>query len=446
MESSIPTGTFTRAQLDVLVAAVERPDDEVLRHFDSLPLLLDRYELREPIGLGGMGAVFKAWDCRLRAHVAVKVARSGSTARNATRLLKEARSAAAIHHEHVVGIRDVGEAEDGTPFVVMDFLDGQPLADVLRERGRLPLQEAFPILEQVAAGLQAAHESGIVHRDLKPSNVFVLEREWGVRCTLIDFGLARVFDVEDDEARSLTKDGYLVGTPRYMSPEQISGNAPVGPATDIYAWGCLAHHVLTGSPPFGGTLHQLLHKHLHETPPPLEGVPSALAAFVRRCLSKEPRRRPESALDLQTAVTRSVVVGDTTPARVGPLLGAIAACGLVGALGWTAGRAGPHAQTLTASLTTLRVGQVAVAMPSVVAEQQVETPEPEPEPEPKPPPEPVAEEPRADNDTKDRPRRRAQSRPRRTPEPPAAEQTPEPTAGSTPRSREDILRELDGLD
>lgn len=445
MESTPTTGTFTRAQLEVLVAAAERPDDEVLRHFESLPRLLDRYELREPIGFGGMGAVFKAWDCRLQAHVAIKVARSGASSRNAKRLLKEARAAAAIHHEHVVGIRDVGEAEDGTPFVVMDFLDGQPLSDMLRERGRLPLQEAFPVLEQIAAGLQAAHEAGIVHRDLKPSNVFVLEREWGVRCTLIDFGLARVFDVEEDEARSLTKDGYLVGTPRYMSPEQISGNAPVGPATDIYAWGCLAHHVLDGAPPFGGSLHQLLHKHLHAAPPGLEGVPADLATLVRRCLSKEPRRRPESAVALQTAVTRSAVVRDGGRTTMWPLVGALALSSAAAGLGWTAGRSDPRSSTAAPLLNELRIQQPSIAPQLAVVEPPpVEPSEPDPLPEAQPEPHaadvPIEAVPA-------RPRRRPQSpRTREVEDRELAPSPDEPPTESTPRSRADILRELDGLD
>lgn len=331
-------GTLTRAQLEMLACVANGEDEQRPRTLDELPRLLGRYQIREPIGSGGMGFVFKGWDVRLQTHVAIKLARptrSGDSNLQA-RLLREARSAAAIHHQCVVGIRDIGEAEDGSPFVVMDYLDGEPLSAILAARGRLPWAEAVSLLDQISSGLQAAHESGIVHRDLKPSNVFVSEHADGTHCTLIDFGLARVLDL-DEETRGLTRDGQLVGTPRYMSPEQIRGDAPVGPRADVYALGCLAFHLLSGAPPFRGRLHQLLHKHLHETPPRLDDVPVSIADVVARCLAKKSDDRPMSAAVVREALVLSMVKLEA-PRRVRRgfrTLAVLASLGLGGIVGWS---------------------------------------------------------------------------------------------------------------
>ncbi|MGH1347833.1 MAG: serine/threonine-protein kinase [Nannocystales bacterium] len=459
MESSGSIGTLTRRQLALLSDLAREPQcGAAADEFRELPLLLGRYEVREPIGMGGMGTVFKGWDRRLEAHVAVKIARPGGGERNRSSLLREARAAAAVHHEYVVGIRDVGEAEDGTPFVVMDFLEGEPLSASLAERGRLPLSFALPLLEQVAHGLQAAHEAGIVHRDLKPSNIFVNERETGIRCTLIDFGLARAFDVDGD-SRSLTKDGQLVGTPRYMSPEQITGGHPVGPASDIYAWGCVAYNVLRGAPPFGGTLHQLLHKHVHEEPPRLEKVPPPIQKLVRRCMDKDPARRPSSALELRAVL--AAPRRSTAPARSDRLstrVAAAVASVLVAAyIGWAFGRntASPHLISHIAPPAMLVEADgcppSGESAPSVIHEPGSEPKESEPkESEPKES-EPKESEPEPATKVKPKVKPKVKhSRPRAgsgktTPDELNREGATEPPVVQG-RSRAEILEELDELD
>lgn len=447
----------------------------------QIPPLLDRYEVREIIGAGGMGHVFKGWDLRLEAHVAIKIARPelSSDATMRERLVREARAAASIHHERVVGIRDIGEAEEGTPFVVMDFLDGVPLSTLLSERGRIPWREAAGVLEQIAEGLEAAHDAGIVHRDLKPSNVFISESEDRVRCTLIDFGLARVVDL-DDEARTLTRDGQILGTPRYMSPEQITGEHPIGPASDIYSFGCIAHQILGGSAPFQGTLHQLLHKHINHAPPKLVDVPAVVARLVDRCLAKQPGKRFQSVRAIRLQLGLAAASQNTEADRRGVhggWLGAAAGIGLMaGWAVWGTSDAAERAAEVVTAESAVPVGSspsgealVDVAPPSEGAASPasvaaVEQPGP---PDSDPPGEltsagfapdvgsvPADAQP-AESAKAQRPRPTKAS-PRRRPSTTGAEERPDPEVSepappsanpdsTRARTREEILAELDGL-
>ena len=442
--------------------------------------LLDRYEVREALGSGGMGFVFKGWDLRLRTHVAIKIARPELTRERPLqeRLIREARAAAAIHHERIVGIRDIGEAENGTPFVVMDYLDGEPLSAILRDQGRMAWQGAVELLGQIASGLQAAHDAGIVHRDLKPGNVFVTDHPGAPRCTLIDFGLARVVEM-DDEARTLTQAGQIVGTPRYMSPEQISGESPVTPLSDVYALGCVAFHMLSGAAPFSGALHQLLHRQLHERPPRLESVPPAIARVVYAALEKTPSNRPASAAEFQSrllaaAATSTAAVPGGKRERWGVALAAGAA-GLLG--GWmlrgslseagpaTPARAGASEPTSVSAPAVvsrpaeppaeLKTAVASIAPPVVGGDGggDDEGEDPSSTHAPHNGISPVAAEPAVDAaqpeappKSRPRPSRSNRSTARRPDStPPIAGDAESAPAADAPRTRAQILQELDGL-
>ncbi|MFD8637002.1 protein kinase [Streptomyces sp. NPDC059533] len=256
-------------------------------------VLAGRYRLEELLGAGGMGQVWRGTDQRLHRQVAVKVlARPGDRVLT-TRLLAEARAAAAFSDPHVVAVHDVGEGQlGGVPsvFLVMELVDGRPLSEVLHE-GPLPVDDVVRWGEQICQALEAAHRAGVVHRDVKPSNVLITGTG---RMKLCDFGIAR----RAVATQGLTATGAAIGTPGYMAPEQIRGDT-VGPATDLYALGCLLYELLTGLPPFTGEALSVLSRHLERTPISVRErrpeVPVALDRLVGQLLAKDPGQRPVSA-------------------------------------------------------------------------------------------------------------------------------------------------------
>ena len=275
---------------------------------------LGPYEVRGPIGSGGMGEVYRARDPRLGRDVAIKVlATTAAVGPDQLRRFEdEARAAAALNHPNILSVLDVG-SHDGSPYVVFELLAGETLADRLRS-GPVPPRKAVEYAVQVCEGLAAAHAKGIVHRDLKPSNLFV-SRDGHVK--ILDFGLAKLTSVlGDGEAASTiatrtgTQPGLLVGTLAYMSPEQLRGE-PADPRSDLFALGATLYEMLAGRPAFlratpAETISAIL-RHDPEPigPSPSGPVPPALEPIVRRCLEKEPEERFQSAKDLGFAL-RSV--------------------------------------------------------------------------------------------------------------------------------------------
>jgi eukaryotic-like serine/threonine-protein kinase len=261
---------------------------------------LGRYRLREQLGAGATGVVYRATDGA--DEVAVKVLRAAdeSTRR---RFAREARLAQAADSRHVVPILGVGEG-----YLVMPLYRGGSLAERLRRDTRLPIDETVDLAAQLGRGLDALHSHGVVHRDVKPSNVLVDDD--GV-AALADFGLARGVD-----STQLTRDGQLLGTPHYLAPELIEG-AAAQPASDIYALGCVLYECLVGDPPFAGrTDAEIGFAHLVEPPPdPRErrpDLPAELGHVVLLALEKDPARRPTTA----TALARMLAVARTaSPAR-----------------------------------------------------------------------------------------------------------------------------------
>ena len=251
-------------------------------------VLGDRYRMIRHVASGGMGQVWEAFDETLERTVALKVMHPNNQDERSLvdRFRDEARFAAQIAHPNTVTVHDYGE-DDGLCFLVMEFVDGPTLASVLSD-GPMGAEDVRRVLGQLAAALAVAHDGGIIHRDIKPSNVLVN----GDRAQLMDFGIARSLD---NDARTLT--GQVLGTAHYLSPEQALGQT-VGPPTDVYGLGVLAHEMLTSSKPFDkGTPIATALAHVQETPPPLPAdTPPDLDQLITACLAKEPEERPTAAL------------------------------------------------------------------------------------------------------------------------------------------------------
>jgi serine/threonine protein kinase/tetratricopeptide (TPR) repeat protein len=262
----------------------------------SMPERIGRYRVLRKLGQGGMGVVYAAQDERLERTLAIKTIlglASDETARK--RFWREARAAASVNHPNVCQLYEVGE-EEGTLFIAMELLDGEPLAARLGA-GAFLVDEAVPVVLGVLGALGALHRRGIVHRDLKPSNVFLTSH--GVK--LLDFGLARPADAlavpSASSLTDLTRPGELVGTPRYMAPEQVTGDE-VGFHTDLFAAGAILFEMLAGQPAFSGkTVVEVLYATLHEQPPALSGSPAVAAVdrVIRRALAKAPKDRYPTA-------------------------------------------------------------------------------------------------------------------------------------------------------
>ncbi len=262
-------------------------------------MLGGKYRILRKIGSGGIGAVYAAEHMALGSEVAVKVLRGAAAvdAAEIARLRREAQVQVSIEHPNVVRTFDLDEMPDGSIYVVMELLRGMSLSERLKSRGPVAPGYGIPVFMQVCRALDAAHEIGIVHRDLKPGNVFICEDR---TVKVLDFGMSKFA-----EAESLTQDGYTLGTPEYMSPEQCIG-APVEPRTDLYAFGVLMYEALTGEIPIQGRnrrelleLHQrFLPTSMRERRPDL-AIPPELDAAVMACLGKRAAERPPSAQELE---------------------------------------------------------------------------------------------------------------------------------------------------
>jgi serine/threonine protein kinase len=277
------------------------------------PLIADRFELDRVLGRGGMSEVWLAHDRELERRVAVKMLVPPATS---VRFGREARTAASLSHPNIVEVFDSGE-RDGQPYLVLEFLPGGTLADVLSAAGGEPLadEQTIRVARDVAAGLAHAHEHGVVHRDLKPSNV-LFDAEG--RAKITDFGIARVAS-----DTTLTPPGMLAGTVRYMAPEQASGQG-AGPASDVYAFGVLLFEMLTGRAPFeaDSPIEAALQRSSQRAPPVDSYRPDAppeLAALVRSTLSPDPAGRPPDGMALLRALEGGTLTPFGSTARTEPL-------------------------------------------------------------------------------------------------------------------------------
>ena len=276
---------------------------------------LGKYELLALIGSGGMGDVYRARDPRLERDVAIKAIRSASIDDSdaRARLWREARAAASVNHPSICQIFDVGETGDDI-FIVMELLDGEPLANRLRD-GAMQMDEAVSVTLGVLGALNALHGRGIVHRDLKPSNVFLT----GGGVKLLDFGLARSRQSLGNDI-TVTRAGMVVGTPRYMAPEQWT-EAQADSRTDLFATGSLLFEMLSGAPAFpGNDLMRVYHAIMSGHPPALSGSPviAAIDGIIHRALEKRPDDRYQTA-DAMAHALRAAVAKTTTTATQAPV-------------------------------------------------------------------------------------------------------------------------------
>ncbi|MGE6758793.1 protein kinase domain-containing protein [Corallococcus interemptor] len=271
-------------------------------HIDSV--LRNTYKVVSVLGRGGMGSVFLAQHLRLPGkQVAVKVLRVGEHVGPDlhVRFRREAEIASRLGHPNIVEVLDFDTLEDGSPFLVLEYLRGESLADRLR-RGRLTLEEVFSFTRQMGSALQTAHRAGVVHRDLKPANIFLVPTDSGgvvgERVKLLDFGISKVMSSETLQ----TQEAVLIGTPQYMSPEQAQGqNSRIDARTDLFALGGIVFEMLSGMTPFGGgSLAQIIYRVVHEPPVSLTtlmpDLPPNVPKAVARALEKNPdNRHPDVA-------------------------------------------------------------------------------------------------------------------------------------------------------
>ena len=284
-----------------------------MAQIDSDVILGGRYRLVRRIASGGMGSVWEAEDTILHRRVAVKILSEALSEdqRFVERFRREARATAGLSHPNVAGVFDYGEDGD-RPFIVMELIDGETLADRLTREGRLPWREAVAIIEPVAAALEEAHRVGIVHRDVKPGNIMIT-RNGHVK--VMDFGIAAT-----TWATPLTATGAAMGTATYISPEQASGK-PAGPQSDVYSLSVVLFEMLTGRPPFtGDTPVSVAMAHVTDAPPPVRqlapDVPENVAAACQQALAKDPKARPASAAALASLLAAPDLVTVPLPRAV----------------------------------------------------------------------------------------------------------------------------------
>lgn len=293
----------------VAVAVFASSRIEVLRREAAEARKLGQYVLREQLGAGGMGEVYRAEHVLLRRPCALKLIRPerAGDPKNLRRFEREVQVTATLTHPNTVQIFDYGHAEDGTFYYVMEYLPGLTLEEVVKRDGPLPPTRVIHFLRQLCGALKEAHGRGLIHRDIKPGNVMICERG-GIRdvAKLLDFGLV-LPPMSETDGEKLTQDGAVTGTPAYLSPEQAGGQETLDARSDIYSVGALAYFLLTGQPPFTNrSLVKMLAAHLYEEPAPLSNhrrdVPAKLEAVVLRCLAKQPQARFPSMAELDAAL------------------------------------------------------------------------------------------------------------------------------------------------
>lgn len=287
--------------------AGHRPDVVKLFEEPSPANLGDKYQFIETIGSGGAGVVYRARHLILQKDVAIKMIHQHSATNAAhRRFQQEGKALSALSHSNIVAVHDLGITDSGQPYLVMDWIDGDTLASIIRKQGALPIEDCIELFLQICEGLDHAHGHGILHRDLKPSNVMVSWRLAGKpSIKIVDFGIAKIVEESDEDRPQLTQTGEVIGSPLYMSPEQCLGKR-LDFRSDLYSLGCLMFETLTGNPPFvGDSIVSIMMKHQTEKAMTLkeatlgQSFPIQIEQIVSKLLAKNPVERYQSVTDLK---------------------------------------------------------------------------------------------------------------------------------------------------
>jgi serine/threonine protein kinase len=280
--------------------ALEKTDDDLLGQ-----ILAEKYRIDERLSGGGMGTVYRGTHVLMDKTVAIKVLLPSLAAdqKIVARFSREARAASKISHPHALSVTDFGESENGVVFLVMEYLSGLTLKQLIRQEGPLPLPRTVELLRQVGGALDAAHAEGVVHRDLKSDNIMLLSSSGTDYAKVLDFGIAKITEPEGTYNPGLTAPDLVIGTPQYMSPEQCSQSPDIDARSDIYSLGVILYEMLVGHVPFtGGSPTEIMLKHLQQPAPSVlderGDLPKAIALVVARAMEKGPNDRYQTVGEL----------------------------------------------------------------------------------------------------------------------------------------------------
>jgi tRNA A-37 threonylcarbamoyl transferase component Bud32 len=272
--------------------------------------LAGKYRIDERLNEGGMGTVYRGTHVLMEKTVAIKVLRPALAAdeKIVARFSREARAASRISHPNALSVTDFGEDENGNVFLVMEFLSGKTLKQLIRDGGPLPLTRVVDITRQVGDALNAAHAQGVIHRDLKSDNIMLVDTMSGDHAKVLDFGIAKINEAEGGADTGLTAPNLVIGTPQYMSPEQCAQNAEIDARSDIYSLGVILYEMLVGHVPFSGeSPTMVMVKHLQEPVPSVleerEDLPASVGRVVARAMAKVPDNRYQSVAELVEDLT-----------------------------------------------------------------------------------------------------------------------------------------------
>ena len=295
--------------------ALEKTDDSLLGQ-----VLAGKYRIDERLSEGGMGTVYRGTHVLMDKTVAVKVLRASLAAdeKIVARFSREARAASKILHPHALSVTDFGEDEKGTVFLVMEFLSGQTLKELIRREGPMPLPRVVEIMRQVGGALDEAHSQGVVHRDLKSDNIMLLGTPGADYAKVLDFGIAKIKEPDGEYDPGLTSPDLVIGTPQYMSPEQCSQSPDIDSRSDIYSLGVILYEMFVGHVPFTGeSPTAIMLKHLqHPAPSVLDerpDLPPAVANVIQKALQKRPDSRYRSIGELVEDLTIAAGIEPATP-------------------------------------------------------------------------------------------------------------------------------------
>src|SRR3712207_4614141 len=297
-------------------------DGAVLRRRDGEDrlvgqVLAGKYRIEEKIDEGGMGCVYRATHVLMEKTVAIKVLHPALAADDkiVARFTREAKAASRISHPHAINVTDFGESENGIVYLVMEYLRGRTLKDVVRGEGPMPLARVVEIVRQVSGALEAADEQGVVRRDLKSDNIMLEEAAGGGDwAKVLDFGIAKIQQTTNQSVHEtdpgLTSPNLIIGTPQYMSPEQCSQASDIDTRSDVYSFGVILYEMLAGHVPFtGDSPTAIMMKHLQEPPPSIleerKDLPAGVGRVIARALAKRPEDRYQRAGELYEALNEA---------------------------------------------------------------------------------------------------------------------------------------------